>query len=149
MFLCDEVHRRMLGMRTPWLDHAEMRRQARTALKDLGVTTVQDVTVRIEALSGGQRQVVSIARAVRRNAKLVILDEPTAALGVAQAAHVLELVGRLRAAGTTVLVISHNMREVFDVSDYVAVMRLGEVVQVFETASTTETEVVSSIVGAV
>jgi ABC-type sugar transport system ATPase subunit len=148
MFLCDEVHRRVLGIKTPWLDHAEMHRQAHASLRDLGVTTVQDVTVRIEALSGGQRQVVSIARAVRHKAKVVILDEPTAALGVSQAEHVLELVKRLRVAGTAVLVISHNLREVFAVSDYVAVMRLGEVVRVFETDKTTETEVVSSIVGA-
>jgi ABC-type sugar transport system ATPase subunit len=144
MFMCDELRRTILGVRTPWLDHAEMRREARRSLRDLGVTTVQDVSARVEALSGGQRQVVSIARAVRRRAKVVILDEPTAALGVAQAEHVL----RLRSAGTAVLMISHNLREVFSVADRIAVMRLGEVVQVFDAHSTSETEVVSSIVGA-
>jgi ABC-type sugar transport system ATPase subunit len=148
MFMCDEMRHTVLGRRTPLLDRAGMRLAARSSLRDLGVTTVHDVGARVEALSGGQRQVVAIARAVRRQAKVVILDEPTAALGVAQAAHVLELVQRLRAAGTAVLIISHNLREVFAVSDYVAVMRLGQVVQVFESKGTTESAVVAAIVGA-
>jgi len=102
----------------------------------------------VESLSGGQRQSVAIARAVREQARVVILDEPTAALGVAQAAQVLLLMERLRASGTAVLVVSHNLREVFAISDVVIVLRLGRVAQVFETKETDEEEVVGAIVGA-
>jgi ABC-type sugar transport system ATPase subunit len=148
MFLCTEIKLRALGIRTPFLDREAMRTEARNALDNLGITTVKDIDAPVESLSGGQRQVVAIARAVREQARVVILDEPTAALGVAQAAQVLRLMERLRAAGTGVLVVSHNLREVFAVADYVVVLRLGKVSQVFETSQTDEEEVVGAIMGA-
>ncbi len=148
MFLCTEIRLRSLGMLTPFLDREAMRHAARKALDDLGITTVRDIDAPVESLSGGQRQSVAIARAVRERAKVVILDEPTAALGVAQATQVLRLMERLRDAGTGVLVVSHNLREVFAVSDTVVVLRLGKIAQTFETSKTDEEEVVSAIVGA-
>lgn len=148
MFLCTELRMRMFGLPTPFLDREGMRLAARKALDNLGVTTVRDIDAPVESLSGGQRQTVAIARAVREHARVVILDEPTAALGVAQSAQVLKLMERLRAAGTAVLVVSHNLREVFAVSDVVVVMRLGRVSQVFETRQTDEEEVVGAIMGA-
>jgi len=148
MFLCSEIRLRAMGMRTPFLDREAMRTAARKALDNLGITTVKDIDAPVESLSGGQRQSVAIARAVREHARVVILDEPTAALGVAQAAQVLRLMERLRASGTGVLVVSHNLREVFAVSDAVVVLRLGKVAQVFETSQTSEEEVVGAIVGA-
>jgi len=147
MFLGTEMHARIGRIRMPWLNRREMRRATRAALNDLGITTLKDVNTPIEALSGGQRQSVAIARAVRDRAYVVMLDEPTAALGVAQAEQVLALMGRLRAAGTAVLVISHNLREVFAVADNIVVLRLGRVVAQFRTSETTEEEVVSAIVG--
>jgi D-xylose transport system ATP-binding protein len=148
MFLCTEIRVRAMGLRTPFLDREAMRGAARTALDNLGITTVKDIDAPVESLSGGQRQSVAIARAVREQARVVILDEPTAALGVAQAAQVLLLMERLRASGTAVLVVSHNLREVFAISDVVIVLRLGRVAQVFETKETDEEEVVGAIVGA-
>jgi D-xylose transport system ATP-binding protein len=148
MFLCSEIRVRALGVPTPFLDRDAMRNAARVALDNLGITTVKDIDAPVESLSGGQRQSVAIARAVREQARVVILDEPTAALGVAQAAQVLRMVQRLRAAGAAVLVVSHNLREVFAVSDVVVVLRLGRVAQVFETSETDEEEVVAAIVGA-
>jgi D-xylose transport system ATP-binding protein len=147
MFLCTEMKRRFFGIKTPLLDRDAMRIAARKALDDLGVTTVRDIDAPVESLSGGQRQTVAIARAVRERARVVILDEPTAALGVAQSAQVLRLMERLRASGAAVLVVSHNLREVFTVSDVVIVLRLGKVAQVFETSETSEEEVVGAIMG--
>ena len=147
MFLCTEKRLRVLGFPTPFLDREGMRLAARRALDNLGVSTVQDIDATVESLSGGQRQTVAIARAVRERARAVILDEPTAALGVAQSAQVLKLMDRLRNAGTAVLVVSHNLREVFAVSDIVVVLRLGKVAQVFETKRTTEEEVIGAIMG--
>jgi D-xylose transport system ATP-binding protein len=147
LFLCREPKRKVFGWQSPLLDRHRMQTASKQALSDLGISTVADVNERVEYLSGGQRQAIAIARAVRDKAQVVILDEPTAALGVAQAAQVLALVDRLRSAGTAVLVVSHNLREVFTVSDYVAVMRLGKVVEVFRTSATTEEMVVATIVG--
>jgi D-xylose transport system ATP-binding protein len=147
MFLCAEKRVRMFGLPTPFLDREGMRLAARQALDNLGVSTVRDIEATVESLSGGQRQTVAIARAVRERARVVILDEPTAALGVAQSAQVLKLIGRLRDAGTAVLVVSHNLREVFAVSDIVVVLRLGKVAQVFETSRTNEEEVIGAIMG--
>jgi D-xylose transport system ATP-binding protein len=148
LFLGTELRVRQFGVRTPWLDRQAMAQETRRALGNLGITTVSNVHSRVETLSGGQRQSVAIARAVREKARLVILDEPTAALGVQQAAQVLALIGRLKAAGTSVLVVSHNLREVFAVSDRVIVMRLGAIVEEFVTANATEEEIVRAIVGA-
>lgn len=147
MFLGDEIRTRLLGVKVPWLNRTAMRRETRRALGELGITTLKDVNTPIEALSGGQRQSVAIARAVREHAHVVMLDEPTAALGVTQAQQVLALMGRLREAGTAVMVISHNLREVFAVADKIVVLRLGRVVANFRVHETNEEEVVSAIVG--
>ena len=112
------------------LDTRGMRTAARDQLKDLGIGTIQDITQKVETLSGGQRQAVAVARAVLRQAKLVILDEPTAALGVTQTRVVLDLIRRLRDQGIAVIVISHNLNDVQSVADRVAVLRLGQMVSV-------------------
>ncbi len=132
--LCDNldvVQNMFLGrelMRSGLLAEDEMERAAAQTLGGLRVTTVQSVRLPVAALSGGQRQSVAVAKAVMWNSKLVILDEPTAALGVAQTKQVLELVRRLAEQGLAVMMISHNLVDVFEVADRIAVMRLGEVV---------------------
>jgi D-xylose transport system ATP-binding protein len=98
-------------------------------LKSLAVTTVRSVRQLVASLSGGQRQAVAIAKAVLWNSKLVIMDEPTAALGVAQTTMVLDLVRRLADRGVAVLLISHNMNDVFEVADSIAVLYLGRLVR--------------------
>jgi ABC-type sugar transport system ATPase subunit len=107
------------------LDETSMEKRARETLGDLSVTTVKSIRQPVGSLSGGQRQAVAVAKAVMQNARLVIMDEPTAALGVAQTAMVLELIRTLRARGIAVLVISHNLTDVFQVADQIAVMYLG------------------------
>ena len=105
-----------------------MENAARETLTSLAVTTVRSVRQAVASLSGGQRQSVAIAKAVLWNSKLVIMDEPTAALGVAQTAMVLALVRRLADRGHAVLMVSHNMNDVFEVADRIAVLRLGRMV---------------------
>jgi ABC-type sugar transport system ATPase subunit len=107
-----------------------MEQAAADTLKGLAVTTVRSVRQLVASLSGGQRQAVAIAKAVLWNSKLVIMDEPTAALGVAQTAMVLNLVRSLADRGVAVLIISHNMNDVFQVADRIAVLRLGRLVAV-------------------
>lgn len=122
MFLGHELLTRRL------LDEATMEKTAKQTLADLSVTTVQSVRQPVGSLSGGQRQSVAVARAVMRDAKLVIMDEPTAALGVSQTAQVLDLIHRLGERGIAVLVISHNLTDVFEVADRIAVLYLGRLV---------------------
>jgi ABC-type sugar transport system ATPase subunit len=110
------------------LDEEAMEHAATETLSGLAVTTVRSVRQLVKSLSGGQRQSVAIAKAVLWNSKLVIMDEPTAALGVAQTAMVLALVRRLADRGLAVLVVSHNMKDVFEVADRIAVLRLGRLV---------------------
>lgn len=110
------------------LDEITMEKRTQQTLKDLSVTTVHSVRQLVASLSGGQRQSVAVARAVMRDAKLVIMDEPTAALGVSQTAQVLALIKTLASRGIGVLVISHNLNDVFEVADRVAVMYLGTLV---------------------
>lgn len=110
------------------LDEDTMERAAGQTLADLRVRTVRSVRQPVAALSGGQRQSVAVAKAVMWNSKLVILDEPTAALGVAQTKQVLELVRRLADRGLAVIMISHNLNDVFAVADRLAVLRLGVMV---------------------
>ena len=100
------------------------------------------------SLSGGQRQSIAVAKSILRNAKVVLLDEPTAALGVAQTRQVLNLIRRLRDQGLAVVVISHNLADVFEVVDRVIVLRLGRRVGTFDVKSTTPEQVVSAITGA-
>jgi ABC-type sugar transport system ATPase subunit len=103
---------------------------ARKTLTDLSVTTIRSIRQPVESLSGGQRQSVAVAKAVMSNAQLVIMDEPTAALGVAQTRMVLDLIKRLADGTVTVLMISHNLNDVFEVADQIAVLRLGRMVTV-------------------
>jgi ABC-type sugar transport system ATPase subunit len=110
------------------LDEDSMERSARETLASLEVTTIDSVRQPVASLSGGQRQSVAVAKAVMWNSKLVILDEPTAALGVAQTAQVLDLVVRLGERGLSVLIVSHNLNDVFAVADRIAVLRLGAMV---------------------
>jgi ABC-type sugar transport system ATPase subunit len=112
------------------LDETRMEKDAKRTLADLSVVTVRSVRQPVGSLSGGQRQAVAVARAVLRQARLVILDEPTAALGVTQTRVVLDLIRRLRDQGIAVIVISHNLNDVQSVADRVAVLRLGQMVSV-------------------
>src|SRR6202035_1691134 len=112
------------------LDEIGMEKTAKKTLADLSVVTVRSVRQPVGSLSGGQRQAVAVARAVLREAQLVVLDEPTAALGVTQTRVVLDLITRLKTQGIAVIVISHNLTDVFSVADRVAVLRLGRVVSV-------------------
>jgi ABC-type sugar transport system ATPase subunit len=112
------------------LDETTMERDAKRTLADLKVVTIRSVRQPVGSLSGGQRQAVAVARAVLRQAQLVILDEPTAALGVTQTRVVLELITRLKSQNIAVIVISHNLNDVFSVADRLAVLRLGRVVAV-------------------
>ncbi|MFC5641751.1 MULTISPECIES: ATP-binding cassette domain-containing protein [Kitasatospora] len=129
------------------LDEVAMEKRARELLDTLSIR-IPSVRIPIAALSGGQRQVVAIARALVGDPKIVILDEPTAALGVEQTAQVLDLVERLRGRGLGVILISHNMADVKAVADTVAVLRLGRNNGVFEVESTSHEEIISAITGA-
>ena len=127
----DIVQNMFLGrerLRTGLLDEDNMERAATEMLSSLRVTTVRSIRQPVASLSGGQRQSVAVAKAVMWNSKLVMLDEPTAALGVVQTRMVLDLVKRLRDRGLAVMVISHNLNDVFEVADRVAVMYLGRLV---------------------
>jgi D-xylose transport system ATP-binding protein len=127
------------------LDEATMEELAAQTLTSLAVRTVTSVRQRVASLSGGQRQTVAIAKAVLWNSRVVILDEPTAALGVAQTAHVLELVRRLADNGHAVVLISHNMNDVFAVSDRIAALYLGRMVAQVRTSEVTHGQVVELI----
>ena len=110
------------------LDEDSMELQAAETLSALRVTTVRSIRQPVASLSGGQRQSVAVAKAVMWNSKLVLLDEPTAALGVVQTRSVLDLIKRLRDRGLAVMVISHNLNDVFEVADRIAVLYLGRMV---------------------
>jgi D-xylose transport system ATP-binding protein len=129
------------------LDQAQMEKRATATLGSLSVRTVKSVRQKVSSLSGGQRQTVAIARAVLQEAKVVILDEPTAALGVAQTAQVLALVRRLADQGVGVLIISHNLADVFEVCDYINVLYLGNMVAQLKTTETTYDDVIGYITG--
>jgi D-xylose transport system ATP-binding protein len=145
--LCDNldiVQNMLLGhevlSRVRLLDEIAMEKTARQTLADLRVTTVRNIRQPVGSLSGGQRQAVAVAKAVMLDARLVIMDEPTAALGVSQTALVLDLIERLASRGIAVLVISHNLTDVFRVADRLAVLYLGRLVTVgpvtdFDTSS--------------
>ncbi|GLW96618.1 ATP-binding cassette domain-containing protein [Microtetraspora sp. NBRC 16547] len=127
------------------LDEATMEELAAKTLEGLSVRTVKSLRQRVSSLSGGQRQTVAIAKAVLWNSKVVILDEPTAALGVAQTAQVLDLVRRLADKGLAVVLISHNMNDVFAVSDRIAALYLGRMAAQVKTSEVTHSQVVELI----
>jgi D-xylose transport system ATP-binding protein len=128
-------------------DEGVMEKEASDTLRSLSVRTVKSVRQKVSSLSGGQRQTVAIARAVLKKARVVILDEPTAALGVAQTEQVLNLVRRLADQGVAVIIISHNLADVFEVADYISVLYLGQMVAELETSQTTRDDVVGYITG--
>ena len=130
------------------LDVAEMRRRARADVERLGIETLQDITQSVETLSGGQRQAVAVARAVAFGSKVLIMDEPTAALGVRESGQVLRLVKRLRDGGLPVIFISHNMPNVWDLADRIQIMRLGRRIAVVTPKSHTMEEGVAMMTGA-
>jgi len=131
------------------LDEATMEQSTARTLKSLAVTTIPSISRPVATLSGGQRQSVAVAKAVQWNSKLVILDEPTAALGVAQTEQVLALVRRLGEQGLAVVIISHNLHDIFETADRIAVLRLGRNVGVYERRATTQQEIVSAITAGV
>ncbi len=127
------------------LDESSMETSARETLDGLSVTTLRSVRQAVAGLSGGQRQSVAVAKAVMWNSRVVILDEPTAALGVAQTRQVLNLVRRLAEKDLGVAIISHNLHDVFECADRITVLRLGQKVGLFETAKTNQEEIVHAI----
>jgi len=127
------------------LDESSMEQSAEETLRSLSVRTVKSVRQRVASLSGGQRQTVAIAKAVLWNSKIVVLDEPTAALGVAQTAQVLSLVRRLADRGLAVVLISHNMNDVLQVADSIAVLYLGEMAAQVERSSVNQQQLIELI----
>ncbi|MCW2613374.1 MAG: sugar transporter ATP-binding protein [Frankiales bacterium] len=149
--LCDNldiVHNLFLGRevtKAGRLDEATMERRAKETLAGLSVRTVKSIRQQVASLSGGQRQTVAIARSVLWNSKVVILDEPTAALGVAQTEQVLKLVRRLADNGLAVVLISHNLNDVFEVADRISVLYLGRCVAQVVASDVTRNQVVELI----
>jgi D-xylose transport system ATP-binding protein len=151
--LCDNLDivqnmflgREELGAGT--FDEGLMEREAAETLRQLSVKTVRSVRQKVSSLSGGQRQTVAIARSVLKKAKVVILDEPTAALGVAQTEQVLDLVRRLAEHDVAVIIISHNLADVFEVADYISVLYLGQMVASLGVQDTNRDDVVGYITG--
>jgi D-xylose transport system ATP-binding protein len=127
------------------LDETTMEKRASDTLATLSVTTIRSVRQTVAGLSGGQRQSVAVAKAVMWNSRVVILDEPTAALGVAQTRQVLDLVKRLGEQGLAVVLISHNLHDIFEVADTITVLRLGQNVAEVKRSEVTQTQVVEAI----
>jgi fructose transport system ATP-binding protein len=149
MFLGREIRRAgPLGSIFRMLDHGQMRSRARKQLQELGIGTLQDITQAVETLSGGQRQAVAVARAAAFGSKVIILDEPTASLGVRETGQVLNLIRDLRDRGLPVILISHNMPNVFEVADRIHIQRLGRRVAVVTPASHSPSDAVAIMTGA-
>ncbi|HEV2236849.1 MAG TPA: ATP-binding cassette domain-containing protein [Ktedonobacterales bacterium] len=130
------------------LDETAMEVKTLEVLRELDVKTIKSVRLPVAALSGGQRQSIAVAKTILRQPKVVLLDEPTAALGVAQTRQVLNLIRRLRERGLAVVVISHNLADVFEVVDRVIVLRLGRRVGNYSVRNTTPEQIVAAITGA-
>lgn len=149
LFLAREERRSgVLGTVFRKLDRKGMSKQATKAVQDLGITTIQNMAQAVETLSGGQRQAVAVARAAAFGSKIVILDEPTAALGVRESSMVLELIRRLREQGLSVVLISHNMPHVWEVADRVHIQRLGACAGIVTPATHSPAEGVAIMTGA-
>jgi D-xylose transport system ATP-binding protein len=144
MYLGREVHDWLFRLNEPVMEQSTTE-----TLKSLAVTTIRSIRQPVASLSGGQRQSVAVAKAVQWNSRVVILDEPTAALGVAQTRQVLELVKRLVEQGLAVILISHNLHDIFEVATRITVLRLGRDIGVYERAKTTQQEVVHAITAGV
>jgi D-xylose transport system ATP-binding protein len=144
MYLGREAHDPFMRLNEP-----EMERNTAATLASLSVTTIRSIRQQVAGLSGGQRQSVAVARAVMWNSRVVILDEPTAALGVAQTRQVLDLVHRLAEQGLAVVLISHNLHDIFEVATRITVLRLGRNVGIYERAKTTQQQIVEAITAGV
>ena len=147
LFLGSEVETGGVGVVTRALDETTMEQRSHELLETLAVT-IASVRNEVGTLSGGQRQQVAVARSLLGEPKMVMLDEPTAALGVAQTAQVLQLIRRLKERGLGVIVISHNLADVFEVTDRIFVLRLGKRAASFDTATASQEDVVAAITGA-
>jgi D-xylose transport system ATP-binding protein len=147
LWLGREAYRDLIPGVLRVLDETEMERQTIDVLKILDVK-IPSVRSAVASLSGGQRQCIAVAKTILRQPKVVLLDEPTAALGVAQTRQVLNLILRLKERGLAVVVISHNLHDVFEVADRVIVMRLGKRANTFDVRSSTREQVVAAITGA-
>jgi D-xylose transport system ATP-binding protein len=133
---------------TGYIDETEMEKTSLALLESLAVTTITDVRAHVASLSGGQRQAVAIARSLLGEPSVVLLDEPTAALGVVQTKQVLNLIHTLRERGLGVVIISHNLADVFEVADRIVVLRLGGRVATFDVKGVSHEDVVAAITGA-
>jgi fructose transport system ATP-binding protein len=138
----------VLGSVFRMIDKKGMRTHAGKALNDLGIGTLQNMAQAVETLSGGQRQAVSVARAAAFGSKVIVLDEPTAALGVRESNQVLAMIREVRSRGLPVILISHNMPHVFDVADRIHIQRLGRCAGVITPQSHTMSEAVAIMTGA-
>jgi len=149
LFLAREQRRPgLLGSVLRMLDTRAMKRQAEGHLADLGISTLQDVDQAVETLSGGQRQAVAVARAAAFGSKVLILDEPTAALGVRESGQVLALIKDLRAKGLGIILVSHNMPHVFEIADRIHIQRLGGCAGVITPAEYSMNDAVAIMTGA-
>lgn len=149
MFLGREIRKPgIMGSLFRKLDRAEMEKRARAKLSELGLMTIQNINQAVETLSGGQRQGVAVARAAAFGSKVVIMDEPTAALGVKESRRVLELILDVRARGLPIVLISHNMPHVFEVADRIHVHRLGKRLCVIDPKEHTMSDAVAFMTGA-
>ena len=149
LFLAREQRRSgLLGSVLRMLDTGGMKRQATQYIDDLGISTLQNINQAVETLSGGQRQAVAVARAAAFGGKVVILDEPTDALGVRETGQVLRLIRDLRERGLGIILISHNMPNVFEAADRIHIQRLGRAVGVITPKSHTPAEAVAIMTGA-
>ncbi|MFN8082099.1 MAG: ATP-binding cassette domain-containing protein [Kineosporiaceae bacterium] len=150
IFLGREVRRRGLsGTLLRRLDKPAMRAESLRIMSDLGLSTLQNINQVVETLSGGQRQGVAVARAAAFGSRVVILDEPTAALGVKESGRVVNLINEVRGRGIPVILISHNMPQVFEVADRVHVQRLGRRIALLDTTAVKASDAVALMVGAV
>ncbi|WP_077962514.1 ATP-binding cassette domain-containing protein [Ensifer adhaerens] len=149
MFLGREIRKPgIMGKLFRTLDRAEMEKRARAKLSELGLMTIQNINQAVETLSGGQRQGVAVARAAAFGSKVVIMDEPTAALGVKESRRVLELILDVRSRGLPIVLISHNMPHVFEVADRIHVHRLGKRLCVINPKEHTMSDAVAFMTGA-
>jgi fructose transport system ATP-binding protein len=149
LFLGREIKRKgPLGSVLRMIDTKEMRRQSRKQMDELGITTLQSITQPVDSLSGGQRQTVAVARAAAFGRKVVIMDEPTAALGVRESKGVLDLIKRITGRGIPVVLISHDIPAVFEVADRIHIHRLGRRATVVRPQDHTMNEVVGIMTGA-
>ena len=149
MFLGREIRKPgVLGSVFRMLDRPEMEKRARTKLSELGLMTIQNINQAVETLSGGQRQGVAVARAAAFGSKVIILDEPTAALGVKESRKVLELILDVRSRGIPIVLISHNMPHVFEVADRIHIHRLGRRLTVIDPKEYTMSDAVAFMTGA-